>query len=590
MKKRTLSWLSALLCLMLVFGSVAFLPSCKKNEEPFDGTGDGADSGSDPGAEEPKSYSLDLVTGGKSDYVIILPAKATDDMFTAVESMILAFKNFTGATLEYEQDYRTRESSDDAKEILIGSTYRPESAAAIEGLGVSQYAIKALGTRLVINGVDDTATVSAIEYFTDTFIKGNKSLKYGTTDGNLTFTTEQDYIKSSAYFIKTISLLGKPLTECKIVYPAGNATAEYVAILIRDHVITFAGMDVPVVSDATAATGPEILIGKTNRTTITAAAGKYQISVTDKGVEAVSNTQEGYAQIYTRFQSEVLKYANPNIVLEQGQSWSDTDAAPTNIVKDSDVRIMYHNVWGYMNVPIVTNPVANRYKLAVEMYAEYKPDAIGFQEMRTDRDQIEDWLSANGYVQKTGVHGGNVIWYNNNTLECLANGYTRKSLGGYDTVWAIFKVRATGEVFGMTNSHFTANSMVTPAGDATEGNRYRVEDAKALLDAVTAMQNHALGGTDIPIICGGDYNTNTTTTAYSTLTGGGLENVRGNATVSADVSCHHGGFAFKEELGVYGMLGVTTSSAASAIDHIMLGGNKNAVTLDEYAVINGNIA
>ena len=104
------------------------------------------------------------------------------------------------------------------------------------------------------------------------------------------------------------------------------------------------------------------------------------------------------------------------------------------------------------------------------------------------------------------------------------------------------------------------------------------------------MQNHALGGTDIPIICGGDYNTSFSNTPYATLLAGGLTNMRDLATKSAQVSCHHGGFNYDENYGIYNMPAATTSAPTSAIDHIMLGGAKNTVKVDEYAVCSDRLS
>lgn len=587
MKKSMLSWLSALLCLILVFGSVAALSSCQKEGEG-DGGSDSSNAGSDNGGELPKEYSLDLVVGGKSDYLVIIPANPSDDMIKYTNLLLQAFKNYTGATLDYEQDYKNRKSADDAKEILIGATYRPESAAAIEGLGVGEYVIRAEGTRLIINGYAESNVTAAVDYFITNMIKSNSSLKYGATDANFTFTTAQNYLKTATYYIKSIQLLDKKLTDCQIVYPEGKHVEKYIAQLVQRHVEMFAGMTIAVVSDATASTGPEILIGKTNRTTITAEAGQYQITVTEKGVEAVSNSLEGYAKLYTRIQGEVLKYSSANIVLSRGQSWNAEDGTAQNMVKNGDVRVMYHNVWGYL-LEDGANTIANRLQVATQVYEEYMPDVIGFQEF-ANSDDIRTWLVANGYEERVAFRY-NPIWFNTNTLECLSWGSENAEGHGYNSLWCIFRVKATGKVFGMCNSHFTADSMVE--GQLHEnGDIERNRDAQALLKAVKAIQDDPNGGTDIPIFTGGDYNATPTSLPMQTLTNGGLTDMytEGVATVCSEYAAYSGGSVYDAQLGYYPLAAENINSATNAIDHIMYGGNTSSVQVNEYAVLNGQIA
>ena len=327
---------------------------------------------------------------------------------------------------------------------------------------------------------------------------------------------------------------------------------------------------------------------KTNRTTIKADEGMYNVEVTDKGLEVVTNDIFSFISVNVRFQAEIFKYSEANIDLQKGQKWSGASKAPANLKKDSDVRIMYQNVWGYLNADQEANPnpIANRLKVATAIYAEYMPDVIGFQEMRTGREDIENWLRANGYEEKVD-YSGNPIWYNTNTLECLASG-SKKGGKGYNTLWCIFKVKATGKVFGMTDSHFTANSMVE-GQTAANGDAARLLDAQALLDCVEAIKNHELGGADIPIFTGGDYNARPASTPYQSLIEGGLTSVRDVATVSATNSCFHNAYTYDSEYGIFLMPAAPAASAADAIDHIMIGGNKNAVTVDEYAVVSDTL-
>ncbi len=588
--KTTKKILALLLSLLLCAGALFSLASCADVEDS-EGDSDSQSQSESETETAPVNYTLNLVNAGKTDFVIVVPTDEelfTQDILDAVSSLIDAFKNYTGARIEYTDDFVgwDKEPDDAAYEILIGSTNRKQSAAAIEGMGFSEYVIKADGNKLVINGVGNTAVVSAINYFITNMIKDNKDLKYGDTAGNFVYKTENDYHKQSQYFIKSIKLLGEDIADCQIVYPDGGYAEEYFATLLKKHITTYSGITVEVVSDKDATAKKAILIGNTNRTTVSPEAGKYAIEVTDKGLEVVSNDIFSYIAVNIRFQTEIFKYSEPNIDLQKGQKWDGASMAPANLKNDSDVRIMYHNVWGYLNADQEAdpNPIATRLKIATAVYEEYAPDVIGFQEMRTGREDIENWLKANGYAEKVD-YSGNPIWYNTNTLECLASGSKKAAGHGYNTMWCIFKVKATGKVFGLTNSHFTANSMVAEG----QGDAEREKDAQALLDAVAAIKSHELGGENIPIFTGGDYNTTMANTPYQKLINGGLTNTRDVATVTANNSCHHNAYTYDENYGIFLMPAAPSASVAAAIDHIMIGGNKNAVKVDEYAVVSDTL-
>lgn len=600
MKQSLRCLLSVLLCLCMLAGTFIGLTSCNifggntaetdiegKTESQAETDGETETDGKSETESAVIEHELKLASGGKTDYIIIVPTDNelfTEEIFSAVNSLRGAFEDYTGAKLEYTEDFIRGggEPDDAAYEILIGETNRKQSADAIAGMRTSEYVVKADGNKLVINGVGTKAIVAAINYFITNMIKDNSALSYGGT-GELIFKTENDYYKRSQYPIKSIKLCGEDISSCQIVYPDGGYVEEYIATLLKMHIATYSGITVEVVSDSKANASKSVLVGKTKYTTVEPDDGRYNIEVTNKGLEIVVGDIFTYVSVYTTLQTEIFKYSESDIDLQSGQKWSGVSMAPDNLTNDSDIRIMYHNVWGYLNANQETdpNPIATRFKVATAVYEEYMPDVIGFQEMSTGRRDIEGWLTANGYAEKVYC-SGNPIWYNTNTLECLDSGYVKAEGNYYYSIWCILKVKATGKVFGMTNSHFTADSM---PGD---GNAARIADAQALLGCVAAIKASEHGGEGIPIFTGGDYNTKTYNPPYSVLVSGGLTNARDVAAVSAQNSCYHT-VVYDKNYEVYLLPLAPSASAAEAIDHIMIGGNKNAVTVDEYAVISDSI-
>lgn len=622
MNKNMKRLLSLLLCLCMIFGTMLSLSSCfdKTDEVESESESGAPDNGGNNGdvtppadseseTEEEKHYSLNLSENGVTEYVIIVPNKKkdfTDDMLTAVNQLIKAFKNFTGATitfktdyLGYDENYKEILPDENALEILIGNTNRHQSADAVADLGFGEYIIKADGNKLVINGTTEATIIAAINRFTEKNIQGNSNLGYGKTDVSFVFTSDNNYKKESSYQIKSININGKKISEMTLIYPDGDMVAKYIATLIRKHLFTWSGMNLDVISDKSAGVVPGIHIGKTKRSTTTAANGKYQVEVTDRGLEVAVNDMFSYAAAYNTIVNEVFVYSNAHIKLEMGQKWEDNSVKEANAARTTDIRLMYHNVWGYMITaaqiaqgslpnPVVA-PNVNRYAIAVEVYKTYAPDVICFQELSTDRNQIEDQLLLMGYnkVNSKGgtLHQHHSVWYKDSKLEVVNYG-TNKGWSHYHSSWIIFKVKSTGEQFGVCNSHFTANSMVSQSDVEMIpqlGDEARIVDAQSLLKSVEAAK--AAGPAGMPIFTGGDYNCVFDSNAYRTLLNGGLTNVRDLADVSANISCHHG-VSYDEDFGAYKLPGKIATPVDNAIDHIMLWDAENAaVDIKEYGVI-----
>ena len=73
--------------------------------------------------------------------------------------------------------YADRDTSDATEfEILVGPTNRPESAEVVSSLGKKDFAVKIVGKKLVIVGIDDDSSIEAVNWFIKNFIEGRDSL------------------------------------------------------------------------------------------------------------------------------------------------------------------------------------------------------------------------------------------------------------------------------------------------------------------------------------------------------------------------------------------------------------------------------
>ncbi len=582
------------LYLLLAALLVLSCASCRKGSAGGE-DGSGAQSGDAAGPSEDPKQILELVRDGKSDYVIYYPEDCGDELWSAVQRLVAGFENYTGATLQCTGDLLApgAEPDPDALEILVGKTNRQASADAGAGLGTDEYAICVSGNRLVICGYSDAATGAAVDYFVSAFLRGNPELSYGKT-GSLSFSSDDNYVFEIARSIKQIRIAGADISSFRLVVPEDGYLEHYIAVLLRDHIATHHGAALEIVTDAEPAAEHEIRIGKTNRTVASADVGTYKIAVSGGALEAVSNTTSGYVEIIQELRNRIFAFSNSEVLLEAGNEWSGADQAADNIDNSSDFRILYHNVWGYLNYE-KDNPVANRAELALSLYREYRPDVLCLQEagpaFRAEAQPLMRWLSANyGEICYSDEGGsGNPIFYKRSVFELVESGYEKSRSGDKGTTWAVLRFRENGKLIAVTNSHFAAN---TNANDnPTLGNEYRVQDAGAVVSTTEAILSKY---GDIPVLSGGDFNCAPGSDPYRVLTTAGYGNVRSAAAAASDISPYNGSFTdkYNAELDVYELNSLTTApgSSPNAIDHIMVYGEPEGISLDEYDVITNRVA
>lgn len=594
MKKRILSLISALLVLVML---ASLLASCGDGAEGTDGN-DTTHPAQNAGGEQTGNEDdvlpviLSLVASGSSDYKIIVPEESGEKLLGAMHNLRAALEDYTGAKLTYDRDTLMRGETADpnAKEILIGATNRPESAQEAEGLKVSEYKISAVGNKLVMVGFGEVESISAVNYFVDKFIKSNSTLKYGLKDGSLTFTNAENYHRLSEYYIKSIKLNGTDLFKAQIVIPKGGTIENFYAIQLNKHLGTYYGQILPIVTDETAKGACEVRIGLTNRSQTKLEKDECKISVGADYIEIAAGSFYAFPAVGDSMRYDIFKSTMADIELKDGDSWTPKATLSSNLEAKGDLRIIYHNVWGYLNAD-GSNPVANRAQMGIEVYKQYDADILCFQEFAsTYRNEATVWLNAHYkeicYSSQGGT--GNPIFYDDDRFDVLAQGYEKARNGDKGTTWAVFKDTTTGKIFGVTNSHFAAN---TNAGDdPVIGNEYRVQDAKAALSAVEKIKATEGVPSDVVVFTGGDFNAAKGSDPINTVMGGTaitgtLQNTRDLSKIECTISAHHDAYTYDETYGIYNLPLETSTPADSAIDYIMVSGGISGIEVERYDII-----
>lgn len=226
---------------------------------------------------------LDLIADAASEYVLVRSEEASTTIIQCVTDLRNQIKEITGASLKYETDWikRGAEVPAQAKEIVVGTTNRPQTIAAQESIREKDFIIAYEGERLIITGGTEESTLRAVEYFIENYL--DKNTKKLTVPDNLRDVIAHDYP------IDGIAIAGVDIRDYQIVVPKDcDLYTYYAGVNLADFVKTNAGISLKVVTDDEPETEYEFLIGKTNRAASATApamsAGQYVLGAVDKKI------------------------------------------------------------------------------------------------------------------------------------------------------------------------------------------------------------------------------------------------------------------------------------------------------------------
>jgi|GEM_PF-776576 len=165
--KRKLGVVLLLLCVLLC------ALSCRSGA-PAPGTTAAPSSETEaPETEAPVVWHT-IVADGASEYKILFPTGSSSAVVSAAQALRTAIREETGVRIDSENDEMPawQTMPEDAPEILIGRTNRPESEAAYARLGdAADYVIELVGERIVIVGGTEAATLRALTLFREEYLR-----------------------------------------------------------------------------------------------------------------------------------------------------------------------------------------------------------------------------------------------------------------------------------------------------------------------------------------------------------------------------------------------------------------------------------
>ena len=401
--------------------------------------------------------------------------------------------------------------------------------------------------------------------------------------------------------IPFITIDGIAIKEFTVVIPEPVANQEqgyeyYVSAVLRNRIQTYHKAELPSVTDTTEKTGPEIRIGLTNRTVSQKPTnGSLLIQVTNGNMEILCDGLYAYEALLNWLSNTFCAQQSEGITFEDGILLSEQFRKSSDDATDGDLRIMYHNVLAFINA----SNTRSRFSFYQAIYDHYHPDVIGMQEAsagwkgmaffdKKNNSNLKYYMQSQNYKL---LHADTALamFYNDSTLNVIQQGSVEVS-GNYGSTWALFYHEKSETYFGMINSHFSANSV---ANSSEHGNTLRVEDAKTVTKAATAILDAARNAgiptyDSLPIVAGGDYNSLVTEAPISTVIAPfGFVNARDAVTDPTKVdpvATFGNDLSYHTAYQYHTFTTEVDGTGEEAIDHCYLL-NADTVTANQYRVV-----
>ena len=229
-----------------------------------------------------------IAKDGTSDYAIVYGEKAGSAETEAMKRIRSAIKDTYGLLLDAGDDWLGRgDNVKEAppKEILIGSTNRPESAECLSGLHAKDWTIRAMGDKLVICGGSASATAEAVEYFI---------ANYFTDDGRLLVSKTENNTYDYDYPVKSLALLGSEVPadggDFGIIYAnSAGGTVQGRAEDIHNYILEITGIDLPVEREYNTSIVRGILLGSSKLEGDTLTAKRAELTDIGYLIEDIGN-------------------------------------------------------------------------------------------------------------------------------------------------------------------------------------------------------------------------------------------------------------------------------------------------------------
>lgn len=572
-----------ILCISMLAGLFA---SCNQTEVPETTV---ADTTALP-ETEPAPAELKFSENGTCEFYIVYPADFDKGIRDIAISLRQQIKKYTGVELKIVSDEILAKPVADTGvehqyEILLGPTAREQSKKYTSTMRARDYAFTFDGDKLILAGL----TLDTIDRVSELFIS-NVLIPQGKGNvgkATVVLTEKDKFIYTyGKYSMNSCTVLGADINEYRIVYAKSDIySAERYARLFANELTVKAGFPLEIKADTSVkddGTAREIVFGLSNRggEAVTARHG-YSVRADGNKVYVIAECMEGYAAAYEYLTGTLFK----GDTVEIAQGFTHTGTSEPEDKQDmenraGEYRVIFNNVHG---AHVDEYPIETRNQMQAELHYEYLPDVIGLQENAASVQSYHLRMSKYGYspVPTKPKNKANrdytAMLYRADKLDILECGWHLYDDGAGDqsksVAWAVFKDKASGDVFAVGSTHFywTSDDL---------GKSARLKDAEQLTEVVKNITSKY----NCPMIVGGDYNCNINSEPIKNLYKAGFENLQKLSPETMDITTHHSYSPWNAELNLYIDVVIPTKAYSSAIDHALLY-NKSTLTPKMWRVI-----
>lgn len=291
-------FISLFLCLLMLVGT---LVAC--NTQPpvaDDATTPGSvvttpapvtDAATTPPETAPVESGVDA-----SEYTLVRPGTTSTAIMTALVEMKKAIDDATGGNMTFTGDSIKpgQENIEQAYEIIVGDTERPQSIDAKSRLVPNTFTIERIGNKIVIVGTDDNIIVEGINYFLANYLLPNAG------QGKIALPEGIKYVSQE---FATIDVVKDGKCRYNVIFDdklditanSNNGKIDYVAQQaqdIREKIKTLGDVSVTLKTDwarpgSDTTSIREILVGATDRVEYQQALEQYDID--EYGISFINN-------------------------------------------------------------------------------------------------------------------------------------------------------------------------------------------------------------------------------------------------------------------------------------------------------------
>ena len=297
---------------------------------------------------------VSIFANGKTDFSIVISNLASEVVSSAANNIKAAFSSKLGTSIELNNEHYFKLAHGGllkGPKIVVGTLSEDIISAAIEKpLRDGEYVLKVTDGSLYIIGGTEAATVQAVNYFINVFIK-NESTPIYLRAGLI-------YEKKTSAPIINMAVAGNEIWKYGIVHD-DTAFARLCAERIRAAIASASGYTLPMSTDASGESAYEILVGKTNRSASVDVNDKYSRPNVYYDIKTVGKKLvimgEGYITL-DKVASEFEKYVSSaggfgsSFVgsVKSGNIISLVDAGAGESMftraADTDLRVMHWNM------------------------------------------------------------------------------------------------------------------------------------------------------------------------------------------------------------------------------------------------------